>query len=167
MAITSTPEPFGAVPPDNQPGHHPPVEQDKPTGPPPGPVAATLRRFHFDFHPLFRLPALAAGVTPMSAYVDVDREQLEVHFGPWSMQVHRDDIAGAEVTGPYRPWKVIGPPHLSFADRGITFGTTHRGGVCISLRRPVPGIEPTGFLKHPALTVTVEEPDDLVELLSS
>lgn len=27
------------IPPDNEPGHHPPVEQDKPTGPPPSPAA--------------------------------------------------------------------------------------------------------------------------------
>ena len=27
------------VPPGNEPGHHPPVEQDKPTGPPPSPDA--------------------------------------------------------------------------------------------------------------------------------
>jgi hypothetical protein len=167
MATTSTSEPFGPVPPDNEPGHHPPVEQDKPVGPPPGPVAATLHRFPFDFHPLFRLPALAAGVTPGSAYVDVDREKLEVRFGPWSMQVDRDDIAEVCETGPYKPWKVIGPPHLSLADRGITFGTTTGGGVCITLRRPVPGIEPTGRLKHPGLTVTVADREGLVELLRS
>ena len=68
-------------------------------------------------------------------------------------------------TGPYKPWKVIGPPHLSFADRGITFGTTTTGGVCIKLRRPARGIEPTGLLKHPAVTVTVEDRDELIELL--
>jgi hypothetical protein len=161
---TTTPEPFGAVPPDNQPGHHPEVEQDKPTGPPPGPRPAP-RRFHFEFHPLFRLPALLAGVTPMSAHLDVDDERVRVTFGRWRMEIDRDDVESVTRTGPYRPWKVIGPPHLSLADRGITFATTNRAGVCISLRRPVAGIEPTGLLKHPAVTVTVEDPDELVTLL--
>ena len=165
MATTSTPEPFGAVPPANQPGHHPEVEQDKPTGPPPGPPSARSRRFHFDFHPLFRLPALAAGVTPMSAHLDVEPDRLRVQFGPWRMEVDRDDVEEVTETGPYKPWKVIGPPHLSLADRGITFATTTSGGVCIKLREAVPGIEPTGTIKHPALTVTVEDRDELLELL--
>jgi hypothetical protein len=167
MATTSTPEPFGAVPPDNQPGHHPEVEQDKPTGPPPVPRTAQPRRFHFQFHPLFRVPALAAGVTPMSAHLDVDGEHIRLQFGPWRMEFERDDIAEVHETGPYKPWKVIGPPHLSLADRGVTFATTPQGGVCIKLRRPVPGIEPTGLLKHPAVTVTVEDRGELLELLSA
>lgn len=28
-------QPQGRIPPDNRPGHHPDVEQDKPSGPPP------------------------------------------------------------------------------------------------------------------------------------
>ncbi|MDP1818561.1 MAG: hypothetical protein Q8K58_01535 [Acidimicrobiales bacterium] len=155
----------GPVPTENQPGHHPPVEQDKPTGPPPTPGSRT-REFAFAFDPLFRLPALAAGVTPDNAVVEVDGQQVRVRFGTWRMEVDRDNITEVTATGPYLPWKVIGPPHLSFKDRGITFATNRKRGVCMQLAEPLPGIEPTGRIKHPAVTVTVAEPDQLVELLS-
>ena len=42
----------------------------------------------------------------------------------------------------------------------------HLGTVCLRLREPVPGIEPTGLLRHPGVTVTVADPDELVRLLS-
>lgn len=167
MPAPRTPDPVGTVPPDNQPGHHPEVEQDKPQGPPPRPARATALRWGFSFHPLFRVPALLAGVTELSAYVRVDEDELVVRFGPWRMAVDRADIESATLTGPYQPWKVIGPPHLSLADQGITFGTNPTAGVCIRLRRPAPGLEPTGRLRHPALTVTVADAEGLADLLSA
>jgi hypothetical protein len=63
-----------------------------------------------------------------------------------------------EVTGPFAAWKVLGA-RLSLADRGLTFGTVPSAGVCVSFRDPVSGIEPTGRLRHPNLTVTVAQPD--------
>ena len=47
------------------------------------------------------------------------------------MLLDRTNIVGAERTGPFQPWKVIGPPHLSLRDRGITFGTNSSAGVCL------------------------------------
>jgi hypothetical protein len=163
-------DPIGSIPPDNQPGHHPEVEQDKPTRrprlKPKLHAAAAADGFPFAFDPLFLVPAAAAGVTPWTARVTVDATFLRVRFGPWSMTVELENVAGTEVTGPYRPWKVIGPPHLSLADGGITFGTNASRGLCIALREPVPGIEPTGRLRHPGLTVTVADPEALAERLS-
>jgi hypothetical protein len=75
------------------------------------------------------------------------------------------NVAGAEVTGPYAWPKVIGPPHLSFADRGLTFATNPEQGTCIRFRDPVPGIDPIGVLRHPSLTVTVADAPALAELL--
>ena len=46
----------------------------------------------------------------------------------------------------------VGP---SLADRGVTFATNSRRGLCVSFVEPVHGIEPTGVLRHPAATVTV------------
>ena len=69
------------------------------------------------------------------------------------------NVAWVEVTGPYRWWKVIGPARGSFADRGLTFATTTRGGVCLGFHEPVPGIEPSGRVLHPGLTVTVADPE--------
>jgi hypothetical protein len=62
--------------------------------------------------------------------------------------------------------KVFGPPHLSIADRGLTFATNARRGVCIRFHHPVAGIEPLGVVRHPGLTVTVDDPEGLVDALS-
>jgi hypothetical protein len=105
------------------------------------------------------------GVRPRTAWVDVDEDAVAIHFGPWEVVLDRSNIVSTERTGPYRPWKVIGPPHLSLQDRGITFGTNASAGVCLRLREPVPGIEPTGRLRHPGVTVTVADPEELVRLL--
>jgi hypothetical protein len=167
-------EPIGPVPEDNQPGHHPEVEQDKPDGPPPIPRAARQRkerqgatgRFRFEFEPKVMPFSAAFGVTPWTAWLDLRPDQLEIRFGPWSLRTDRDNIASAEVTGPYSLPKVAGPAHLSFADRGVTFATTTKRGVCISFREPVRALMPIGPLRHPAVTVTVQDPDRLVALLS-
>ena len=163
MPASTDPKSFGPVPAANQPGHHPESEQDKPTGFPPGPPAEGS--FEFEFHPLFRGPALAVGVMPRTARVELTADDLSVRFGPWHLRVPRSEITGATRSGPYRPWKVIGPPHLSFVDGGITFATNPREGVCIQLRNPVPGIEPTGRLRHRGVTVTVADVDGLIEAL--
>ena len=60
------------------------------------------------------------------------------------------------ITGPYRGYRAIGP-RGSFADRGLTFGSTTAGGVCLLLREPVPGLEPTGRMRHPGITLTVAD----------
>ena len=61
--------------------------------------------------------------------------------------------------------KTIGPAHLSLADRGLTFATNRDEGVCIRFHEPVKGIDPLGVLRHPALTVTVDDVDALVASL--
>lgn len=101
------------------------------------------------------------GVTATNTGVRVDDETLLARFGPWSVRTPVRNLAHVEVTGPYAAWKVIGP-RLSLADRGLTFGTSTRAGVCIAFHDPVPGLEPTGLLRHPSLTVTVAEPELLV-----
>jgi hypothetical protein len=44
-------------------------------------------------------------------------------------------------------------------DRGLTFGTTYKRGVCLAFHAPVRG--PLPLLRHPNLTLTVAEPDRL------
>lgn len=94
------------------------------------------------------------------AFVDLDGDRLQVRFGLWSVSTPVRNLAGAEVSGPFSAPRVLGP-HLSMADLGITFGTSTERGVCIRFHRPVPGIEPLGVLRHPGLTVTVEDPESL------
>ncbi len=123
--------------------------------------------FAFEFSPLHRAVALLFGVTPGQARVDVDDGRLRARFGPWRLDTPLTNVAGTEVTGPYSTLKTVGPAHLSLADRGLTFSSNSRRGLCIRFRDPVPGIEPTGRLRHPALTVTVADVDGLAQALAT
>ena len=100
------------------------------------------------------------------ASVEVGPRGLDVRFGVWRVRTPLHNVAGAEVTGPYQPWKVAGGAHRSFADGGATFATTARRGVCIRFKEPVPALLPFGLLPSPALTVTVRDVDGLVEALT-
>jgi hypothetical protein len=119
--------------------------------------------YPFAFEPRVARFSALFGVNPSTAWVDVDDEHLTVRFGPWRLVTRRQNIEGGQVTGPYQFAKVAGPAHLSFADRGVTFATTTRRGVCFTLREPVPGIEPLAWLRHPGVTVTVADPEGLLE----
>ena len=122
--------------------------------------------FEFSFDLLHRVVALPLGVTPGTAAVEVEGGRLDARFGFWRVSTDLDNVEGTEVTGPYSPFKTIGPAHLSLADRGLTFATNSRRGLCIRFREPVSGIEPTGRLRHPGLTVTVADVDGLARALA-
>jgi hypothetical protein len=126
----------------------------------------TELRFPFAFDWPGRYASRPFGVTPGSAEVVVTGERLQVRFGPWRVSTTLDNVTGAEVSGPYSWWRIAGPARLSVSDRGLTFATTDRRGVCIAFRRPVPGIDALGLVRHPNLTVTVEDAPGLVEVLN-
>jgi hypothetical protein len=162
----------GPVPEENQPGHRPEHDQDKPTGPPGGgrlrAAPRSVSTFRFAFSPLVAPFSALAGVLPSTARVEVDDDELRIDFGPWwRLRTPLGNVAGAEVTGPYQLVKVAGPPRLSLRDRGVTFATTTARGVCIRFHEPVPAIDPLGRIRHPAATVTVDDPDGLVAVLSN
>lgn len=122
--------------------------------------------YPFAFASSFGFVLRAIGVRPDSCGLRVHDGKLDVWFGPWKLVTPLSNVRGAEISGPYQAWKVIGA-RLSLADRGLTFGTDTTAGACIRFHQPVPGIEPTGLLRHPALTVTIAEPHLLVERLRS
>ncbi len=101
------------------------------------------------------------------AYVEVTDTSFTARYGPWVVHTTLDNIAEVSISGPYHQLKIIGPPRLSMADRGLTFATNTERGVCIRFFRPVAGIEPSGRLRHPGLTVTVADPEGLVAALAS
>jgi hypothetical protein len=117
--------------------------------------------FGFDFTPLYRRVALACGITPGRARVEVSHDELLVRFGPWSLRTAISNVSATETTGPYSVPKTIGPAHLSLVDRGVTFASNPRLGLCVQLRNAVPAIEPFGLIRHPALTVTVGDVEGL------
>lgn len=118
-------------------------------------------RFDFDFDARFRLPLALAGITPSTAAAYLREGRFEVRFGAWSLSTPVSNIATAELSGPYHWVRAVGV-RLSLSDRGVTFGTTPRRGVCLSFVIPVRAIEPTGALRHPGATVTVREPEALM-----
>jgi len=124
-------------------------------------------RMPFRFALPFRAAGLPLGVRPESCEVIIDDVRLSVTFGPWSLSTPRSNVIGATVTGPYRLAKVIGPPHLSFRDGGITFATNADQGVCLHFAEPVPALLPVPVLRHPAATLTVEHPAGLAELFEA
>ena len=179
--------PAGPVPAGNRPGRRPPSEQDKPTGPPPRPRTAgtgrrarlprpedvgaavaddgSSQRFPFAFEPRMVPIAMAVGVTPFTSWVEVSADRLEVRFGLWHVDTPLDNVVGVEITGPYSLLKVAGPARLSFADSGVTFATSTRKGACIRLREPVPALLPVPVVRHRAVTVTVQDPEALADLV--
>lgn len=116
--------------------------------------------FAAGFRPILRLIT----VRPDNANVRVDGVDLIARFGPWHLTTPLINIDEAQITGPFAAWKVCGP-RISLGDRGLTFGTNADRGVCITFRQPVAGIEPTGLLRHPSLTVTVADPAGLLARL--
>ena len=100
------------------------------------------------------------------AFVDIEDDVLTVRYGPWTLATPVTNVKGASITGPYHLWKVVGPPRLSLRDRGVSFATSTERGVCILFHRPVHAIEPTGVVRHPGVTVTVDDPEALVAALT-
>lgn len=123
------------------------------------------RRFPFRFAAAYRLPALAFGITPVTAHVDVDATHLRVRYGPWSLRTPRENVAGVERTGGFAFLKTAGPPHLSFSDRGVSFCTNGDDAVCVRFHEPVPAIDPTGRIRHPGATLTVADVPGLLATL--
>jgi hypothetical protein len=129
-----------------------------------------MTRYAFDFSAAYRGPALLFGITPRTAWVELDERTLHVRYGPWSLTTPVTNIADVVRTGGFAFVKTAGPPHLSFSDRGISFATNDGRGsagadekraLCVSFHTPVPGIDPTGRIKHPGATLTVADPDAL------
>lgn len=112
--------------------------------------------FPFAFDRRFSTPLRVLGVRPETAGVFVGDDTLRVVFGPWKMETPLTNIAGVEVSGGFRWFRVVGP-HLSLADHGVTFGTNAEEAACILLHEPVPGLL-GDRLPHPGITVTVDGP---------
>jgi len=154
-----------SVPESSRVGHHG-REPDKPDV---SPTTWSLVKGEPHLHP-FRFAGLAGQAARLAGArrehgVTLGGGRVHIRYGPWVLDTAATNIADVAVTGPYHLWKVAGPPHLSLADRGVTFATNADAGVCIRFHDPVPAISPLGLIRHPAATVTVEDVERLEEIL--
>jgi hypothetical protein len=114
-------------------------------------------QFAFRWTTTYKVLAAPFAITPKRAWVQVGADGLVIRFGPWSLQTPISNVVSTEITSDYGLLKTAGPPHLSLADRGVTFATNPDRGLCVKFDAPVPAIEPLGRLRHPAATVTVDD----------
>jgi hypothetical protein len=126
-----------------------------------------VEAFQFAFEPPLDTWARWFAVVPARSFVRLDDHGFEAVYGTWRVATTWSNVIGVDRTGPYRAWKVAGPARVSWADRGLTLAATTAGGVCIRLRRPVPGVEPLGVLRHPAVTLGVDDVDGFVAAVES
>ena len=107
---------------------------------------------------------LPFGVRPSRDGVTVGEGRFRATFGFLHVETLLVNITGAHVTTGYRWWAAAGA-RRSFADDGLTFGTTAAGGVCVHFDQLVSSpLRPKG---HSALTVTVADREGLVAALTS
>jgi hypothetical protein len=123
--------------------------------------------YAFRFDPWFERVARPLGVRPDSTSVALGDDDLEIEFGPWHLTTPIRNVMEATVTGPYSWPKVIGPPHVSLADGGLSFATNAEAGACIRLNEPIRGSTPLPFPRHGAITVTVADPESLAEAIEA
>jgi len=108
------------------------------------------------------------GVRSDRAHASISNDNvLTVRYGRWVATTPIANLRSVDVTGPYAALKVAGPPHLSFADGGVTFATNRDRGVCIAFHAPVAALLPFGLVAHPSLTFTVAQPDEFAARLVS
>jgi hypothetical protein len=124
-----------------------------------------VHTFSFAFDPRYTVLLRGWGVSPQRASLTVDESELRVRFGLLTLTTPRSNIREATVTGPHKPRKALGI-RMSLSDRGLTFGTSVERTTCISFVERVRA-EPFDIAGHPALSVSVDDPDRLAELLNA
>jgi len=95
--------------------------------------------------------------------VTVTDQSFTASFGRARVETPLANVADAHVTRDYQWWKAVGI-RLSFADDGLTFGTSTHGGVCVHFDEKVRRV--IGSKDHSALTVTVDDLDGLAQAIN-
>ncbi len=119
--------------------------------------------FPYEFDDRFAPLLFGLGVR-RSHGVTITDTHLDARFGLLRSRTPLSNVVGTSISGDHQWFKAIGA-RLSFADDGLTFGTTARRGVCIEFAERIGPI--LGPRKHSALWVSVADCDALVAALSS
>jgi hypothetical protein len=121
-----------------------------------------IRRFPMPIADRWVLPLLLFGVRRKTAYVKLGDGRFVARFGWSRAETSLANIASFRITGPYRWWRAIGLRRtVGLGDKDVSFGTTARGGVCLTFRERIR----VGFLRTSELTVTVADLDGLAAAL--
>jgi hypothetical protein len=115
--------------------------------------------FEFEFDPRFRRLLALLGIRPSNSEVVLTDSTFSARFGRLRARTPVSNLKDVRITRDYRWFKAIGP-RGSAADRGATFGTNTRAGVCVCFHQPITAL-PGNRQGHPALTVTVADPERL------
>jgi hypothetical protein len=129
--------------------------------------SGSMESFAFAFEPPLDTWARWFAIVPTRSFVRLDDNGIEAVYGLWRVATTWSNVSGAGRTGPYRAWKIAGPARMSWADRGITMAASTAGGVCLRLHDAVPGLDPLGVFKHPAMTLGVEDVDGFLRAVES
>ena len=133
--------------------------------PPAGSAAETVSTFPFAFTASYAAAARLFGITPPTTGVEVGPAWLHVRYGHWRLMTPRSNIVSATITGDFSFARTAGPPHLSLADRGVSFTTNGDRALCLTFREPVVVLDPTGTVRHPGATLAVADPEGLAAAL--
>lgn len=110
--------------------------------------------------PLF----LALGLKESDGVTVTDDDMLRATYGRFEVETPLSNVDHTEISGASRWYTAVGV-RLSFADDGLTFGTTHRGGICIAFVERISKV--VGFRDHSALWVSVADPQGLAAAIGS
>jgi hypothetical protein len=119
----------------------------------------STHRFPFAFDPRFRPLLATLGIREDDSEVVLDDDLFVARFGRWEARTSIANLEDVGITRDYRWYRAIGP-RGSFADRGASFGSNTRAGVCVRFHTPIPVLFGQRIL-HPGLTVTVADPEAL------
>ena len=131
----------------------------------PGTVTEVVTTFPFAFARSYAAAARPFSVSPRTTGVEVSSSWLHVRYGHWRLMTPRSNIISATVTVDFSFARAAGPPHLSLADRGVSFTTNGDRALCLAFREPVVALDPTGTLRHPGATLAVVDPEGLAAAL--
>jgi hypothetical protein len=120
--------------------------------------------FGFEFEERYRWMLALIGVKPSNSEVVIDGDEMRVRFGPWKLHTPLSNVVGFETSGPYKWYRAIGA-RGSFKDRGLTFGSTTTGGICVKFAEPISALVPGDVMPHPGMTVTVTDVEGLAAAL--
>jgi len=116
-------------------------------------------RFPFAFDPRFQRLLGLLGIRPSNSEVVLTDTAFTARFGRFRAHTPVTNLKDVQITHDYRWFKAIGP-RGSAADRGASFGSNTRAGVCVCFHEPITALMGR-WQRHPALTVTVADPGGL------